>query len=481
MPGERGVTKRPLRSYTHGMAVSSPARAALLALVVLTASLVWTDLERVAACSCVRPDPREWLAEGDSAVIGEVVSKRPVRGEPGPTYEYRVRVERQFNAELGAEIMLTSARQEAGCGFEWNVGQRVGAFLRRDGAKWTTNLCLLVDPRKLEEGLSPFPEPLGRGRAALLAGGDFGAARLMALDGRGRIVAYGKGPGATRQVSVCPGSRRVLELVDRGGGTRLAVRPLRSMRVLRSVSIPRASQTLRCQDPAGRLALVSTYELRGGQTVARVLRVRGHRVQLVGMPAGEAVALGRRVAYVAGRDRVAALDLATGRTRTVGRVRWGTHIALSPGGRRVAVVDSDGVRLIDLATGRARVDPVGRWGPIGWLDRDRLLARLGGGRIRIYDAQLRALKTYRPYRAVGFARLGRRVFGINGARLVALDLVTGARRAVAELPDEDVYDLDALPARPRISAPGSRATLSRAGRCRAQLSYPGGSRSRRSR
>jgi hypothetical protein len=481
MPGERGCDKAPPWPYTHGMGVSSPARVALLALVALTASVVWMDVERVGACSCVRQDPREWLADGKPAVIGEVVSKRPVGGEPGPTYEYRVRVERQFNADLGAEITLTSASTEAACGFEWNVGQRVGAFLRRDGARWTTNLCLLVEPQKLEEGLLPFPEPLGRGRAVLLAAGDFGAARLMALDGRGRIVAYGKGQGATRQVSVCPGSRRLLELVDRGRGARLAVRAMRSMRVLRSVSVPRASHALRCQDPAGRLALVSTYERRRGQTVARVLHVRGHRVDVAGMLPGEAVALGRRVAYVAGRDTVAALDLATGRTRTVGRVRWGTQIALSPGGRRVAVVDSYGVRLIDLATGRTRVDPVGQWGPIAWLGRDRLLARLGGGRIRIYDAGLRALKTHGPYRAVGFARLGRRVFGINGALLVALDLVTGARRTVSELPDEDIYDLDALPSRPRISAPGSRATLSRPGRCRAQTPYRGGSRSRSSR
>jgi hypothetical protein len=455
MPVTPIVTKRARWSYTDKMGVSSPARLAFVTLVALAASSVWMDVERVSACSCVRPDAREWLADGMPAVIGEVVSKRPIAGEPGPTYEYRVRVEGQFNAELGAEITLSSASQEAACGFEWSVGQRVGAFLQRDGARWTTNLCLLVEPEKLEEGLLPFPEPLGRGRAALLAAGDFGAARLMALDGRGRIVAYGEGQGATRQVSVCPGSRRVLELVDRGRGARLAIRTMRSMRVLRSVSIPRASQTLRCQDPAGRLALVSTYELRRGQTVARVLRVRGPRVEMVGVLAGEAVALGSGVAYAAGRDRVAALDLATGRTRSVGQVQWGTQIALSPGGRRVAVLDSRGVRLIDVETGEARVDPIGQWGPIAWLGRDRLLARLGGGRIRIYDAGLRVLKTYGPYRAVGYARLRRRVFGINGALLVALDTRTGARRTVAELPDEDIYDLDALPGRPRISAPGS--------------------------
>lgn len=136
----------------------------------------------------------------------------------------------------------------------------------------------------------------------------------------------------------------------------------------------------------------------------------------------------------------------------MGRARWGTYIALSPGGRRVAVVDSDGVRLIDLRTREERVDRVGQWGPVAWLGPNQLLARLGGGRIRIYDALLRAVKAYGPYRAFGDAWLGRRLFGVNGPRVVALDIMTGARRTVTELPDEDVYDLDALSARPLVGA-----------------------------
>ena len=117
------------------------------------------------------------------------------------------------------------------------------------------------------------------------------------------------------------------------------------------------------------------------------------------------------------------------------------------------MLDSDGLRVIDNATGAARFDPVGQWGPIMWLGPDRLLVRLGGGRIRIYDSRLRVLEAYGPYRAFGFAHLGRQVFGINGPLVVALDLASGARRTVAELPDEDVYDLDPLAGSPRISAP----------------------------
>lgn len=422
-------------------------------LVVLTAAVVWGDVERASACSCAPVDPRDWLAAGKPAVIGEVVSKRRVDDGSLPRYEYRLAVKRQLNAELGEEITLTSGAEQAGCGFEWDVGQRVGALLQRSSGRWNTSLCLLVDPEKLEKALLPFPEPLGHGRADLLAAGDFGAARLMALDREGRIVAYGLGKGATRQVSVCSGSRRALELVDGGRSARLAVRSIRSMRVLRSVRIPRDSHTLRCLDRAGRSALVSTYEFRHGEAVTRVLRVRGRRVREIGSLPAEDVALGRGAAYAVGRQRVLALDLASRRIRDLGRVRWGREIALSPGGRRVAVLDSDGIRVIDNATGAARFDPVGQWGPIMWLGPDRLLVRLGGGRIRIYDSRLRVLEAYGPYRAFGYAHLGRQVFGINGPLVVALDLASGARRTVAELPDEDVYDLDPLPGRPRISAP----------------------------
>ena len=101
------------------------------------------------------------------------------------------------------------------------------------------------------------------------------------------------------------------------------------------------------------------------------------------------MALGRRAAYAVGRERVLALDLASRHIRDLGRVHWGAEIALSPGGRRVAVLDSDGIRVINTSTGDARADRIGQWGPIVWLGPTRLLARLGGGKIRIYDSRLR--------------------------------------------------------------------------------------------
>ena len=91
---------------------------ALSVLVVLTAGFVCLDVERASACSCARIDPRDWLAAGKPAVIGDVVSKTRVGDGSLPRYEYRLRVVRQLSAELGTEITLSSGAEEAACGFE---------------------------------------------------------------------------------------------------------------------------------------------------------------------------------------------------------------------------------------------------------------------------------------------------------------------------------------------------------------------------
>src|SRR5829696_2495264 len=125
-------------------------------------------------CSCARTDPRDWLAGGGVALIGSVVSER----SEGRGSRYTVRVERGWGADLGGELEIGGGGDETSCGFRWKVGERVAALLLRDGDGWRTNLCLLVEPDELEAATRPFPEPLGRGRVALLAAGAFGRSRL---------------------------------------------------------------------------------------------------------------------------------------------------------------------------------------------------------------------------------------------------------------------------------------------------------------
>src|SRR5829696_8537247 len=110
----------------------------------------------------------------------------------------------------------------------------MGLFLDRRGSDWLGSLCGQVKPAKLLEAARPLPAPNGRGPAALLVGGAFGHARTIALDRQGRTLVYGRGDGETQMLAVCPGARRVAEAVTQGGGWIVAVRDVRSLRVLRS-------------------------------------------------------------------------------------------------------------------------------------------------------------------------------------------------------------------------------------------------------
>src|SRR5215217_4881230 len=120
-----------------------------VALVMLAVSVaVGADLAR--ACSCAFIDPRDRLAEGEPAVIGKVVASTTAETSPsGEVVEYTVRVERAFNEPLGEEVRVRAETNEGICGFTWNVGERVGAFLTRSGEHWTTGLCSLVSPADL--------------------------------------------------------------------------------------------------------------------------------------------------------------------------------------------------------------------------------------------------------------------------------------------------------------------------------------------
>ena len=71
-----------------------PFRLPLAVTLILLAATTALGVDQAGACSCARLDPRDRLAEGDPAVLGEVVSRRAVGDEPfDSVYEYTVRVE----------------------------------------------------------------------------------------------------------------------------------------------------------------------------------------------------------------------------------------------------------------------------------------------------------------------------------------------------------------------------------------------------
>jgi hypothetical protein len=425
--------------------------AALLA--AATAGLVAAELAR--ACVCGYVDERRALARGAVALVGRVVSKGPVPRTPGlglPGHRYVVRVTGAKGARLGREVAVVGETSSP-CGFEWRVGDRVGTFLGRIRGVWTTGGCGLVSPVELEIAMRPYPRPRGRGRVALLAGGGFGNARLMALDDGGRILGYGFGAGSVRRVSVCPGSRVAAELVDLDRRRSVvAVRSLPSLRVRSTARVPHAIRELMCSDASGAVVHATATD-RGRRQLrgrVRVFQISGGRSTTVVDRPGRRAVLGPGAAYVWTGRALIAISLPHGSARTVLRMGPPRLAAASPDGRRLAVHGfDDRLGLIDLATGEMSSRHTRSAKMLRWLGSDRLLVRPVGG-TQVYDTALRLERRYPQFDASGQAAVGDRLFGTNRYRLIGLDLATGRQRTVAMLPDRRIADLTGVPGRPLL-------------------------------
>jgi hypothetical protein len=204
-------------------------RLVALCVVVAAAALAVTA-KPAHACSCAIVDAREALTRFDAAFIGTIVERKD-EWQGGVTLVFRV--EERFKGSLGATVDVRTASNGAACGIEAPVGSRVGLFLERENGRWIGSLCSEVEPARLRGAARPLPAPNGKGAVALLVGGRFGTARVLALDRRGRTLAYGNGTGSVIAMSPCPGGRRLAEVAQTQGGIELAVRELRTLRVVR--------------------------------------------------------------------------------------------------------------------------------------------------------------------------------------------------------------------------------------------------------
>jgi hypothetical protein len=426
----------------------------LAVVAVLGAALgVWAEL--AAACTCADRDERDRLESGEKAIIGRVLSERQLDPDLYD-FSYRVRVERSFGVRLSGEIELGVAFEQCGT---LRVGARQGIFIRRRASGWVTDGCSIVAGSAMERALRPYRRPLGRGRLALLAGGHFGDSRVMALDARGRVIGYGQGRGEARDLSVCPGALRAAELFVDGRSLEVALRDLRSLRVVRSAvvavgrrSIEPGRAWVSCADGEGAAVHVaaSDYIQRTRYERTRIWRADASGVHRVTTLEGSQAALTSTHAYVSRYgEAIVAVDLATGAARRVTGARGPDLLSVSPDGAHVAFYDSGRLRVVDTATGAAR-SRKSRYGwVIEWLDPQRLLFRIGGNAL-VYDTELHRLRRYPFVRMYGQAHVADRLYGTNRYRLRSLNLATGRKRTVAELTDRGIVDLVGVPERPPI-------------------------------
>jgi hypothetical protein len=443
----------------------------LLVVAALTVAGTAASAGSAGACSCADEDPRDRLERGERALVGRVLSVRPGDfGPPARFPRYVVRVEHDLNVRLGRKVVVLGD-DISSCSFDWKVGQRVGAFIRRTRGGWFTQLCSLARPAELERAATPYPRPLGSGRPALLAGGSFGDARLMALDERGRVLGYGFGEGSVRRISVCPGSRVAAELVDRGRPrTFVVLRSLETLEVLSSTAVPHWTDEVACADASGTTVYAGGILYRGRPVVGRadVFRISGSARTTIVSRAAEQFGLSADAAYVWSGRRVLAIPHAGGGERALLRMGLAESIVPSPFGGRVAVWGFDGrLRLVDLASGAVESRRLGYLWALEWLAPDRLLVRVAGTGV-LLDGELNRQRRFGFYRVVGQAHVGDGVFGMDRYRLVRMDLDSGRRDRLAALPDRGIDALVGVPDPPELTVP-RRAPRASGGAARAAL------------
>lgn len=333
-------------------------------------------VQRALACSCAQVDPRTALAGADGAFIGTLVSSHPAEESPIPGFSDLIltfRVDEALKGELGAEIEVRTSGSEGTCGISPKPGERLGLLLWSHQGSWFTGSCGVQSPEELRQAARPLPAPDGSGPVRLVVSLRLGEVGLLALDGRGRTLAYGREPHLSDQ-ALCPGSRRLLELIrpDPDGVGSLLVRDMRRFRVIGrrllpgNAGSPGASVAVHCRDAEAREAVLLVTYGEGPVSHSRLLRVRAGRVSVLHRGTAAYGSFGGNSAFLAvGRNaaRLIRVDLRTGREHPLGPgpglVEGGT-IAPSPAGTRVAVITPSSPRSDDLASRRvALVDASG--------------------------------------------------------------------------------------------------------------------------
>ena len=419
-------------------------------MLVLGAASLAAGVEAGRACSCALPDARAALAQADGAFVGRLERRREASGRAVLTFS----VERALKGSIGSRIEVRTAANGAACGIEVPVGTRVGLVLDRRGGSWQGGLCWQFDPEELLTAARPLPPPNGLGPVALVLGGEFGDVRLLALDARGRTLAYGRGDGRTGLVSVCPGGGLLAELVYTGPRTMLVIRRTSTLRVVgrQGVRLPggRYAQRLHCVDPGGAQVVVFA---RGpsGDSPARSALYRVQRRALAAIwngPAFDAAFTTSHAFLSAGRQgrSLMRVELGTGRVRALASLPSpAATLAVDRSGTLVAGVQtrldrrSDVVR-VDLRGARPRITTARIAADEGqaqvfWLPGARLLfAPTYGSTARVLDESLRTRSSFR-WRAMSSAVVGNRLFGTDlSLSLHRAELPSGPQRIARRLP-----------------------------------------------
>ncbi len=116
-------------------------------LIVIIISINWLIKAppAVYACSCMPPaPPQEALAEATAVFAGQVmaveVSEGPVNSSADPV-QATFDVSQVWKGDITKSVTLTTPRESASCGFNFEVGREYIVYAWDDGDGLSTNLC----------------------------------------------------------------------------------------------------------------------------------------------------------------------------------------------------------------------------------------------------------------------------------------------------------------------------------------------------
>jgi hypothetical protein len=435
-------------------------RALAACVLVLFGAALAGGVESGQACSCALPDPRAALAQADGAFVGTLVSRRQL--EQQAVLEFTV--DSTLKGSIGRTVEVRTAANGAACGLEAPVGTRVGLVLERRGGTWHGYLCWQFDPDELLAAAKPLPAPSGRGPVALVVGGEFGDVRLIALDARGRTLAYGKGGGRVGLMSVCPGRARLTEIAYTGTATTLVVRTTRTLRIVarRQLHLPgrRYAQRLRCQERSGAAVVVFARGPTNTPAGSALYRVELGRVAEIWRGSAYDAAITATSGYLSAGIKGKALLRVDLRGRPVRQIAGlpdaTTSLALNRTGTLLAGIQirtdrSARVVRIDLGGTRAKVStarfPANEGlAQVFWLPSGRLLfVPAYGTTTRLLDASLRTRSRFR-WTAATAALAGSQMYGTDiSVALFRAELPSGPMRVVRRLPGRPTLIVAAAP------------------------------------
>jgi hypothetical protein len=480
-------------------------RRLLLVLILTAAGLFGPWVPPASACSCATYDVRERLPEVDGAFVGRLIAKEeptPVDGvfSSATLARYRFSVEQPVKGDIPSPtIDVWASTSGASCGLETPVGERVGLLLDRDGDRWTSSLCGQVDPDVLIRAGQPLPPPNGVPPPAVLVGTTHGPGRMLSLDGRGRIVAFGDGAGNVSDLAFCRGNRLVAEAFSSPNehsyhNPGVAIRRTADLTVVWERSIATGSERsmsvsdvgCREKSDAGEVLAIAVEQYSTDTTVHHEVRVLligpdgAPRELWRGEATGGTFAADGTAAYLsAGPDgrQLLHLDLADP-AHPAARILAelppeAGAMALSPDGRHLATVttfrpySSDEspppikAVVVDLGAAPPTVNEVqlatGSGAPYSplWAGAERVAFVLawGGEPVRVFDTALREVASWSGWSASTSAVVGDHLVGMTGGMVVTAPLLTGPQAQWADLESGLPGAIVAFPGGAAIGAP----------------------------